>query len=183
MLHHNEPFRGRAAQTGLAAAPDGPVAIVGKPSLTRPVSGTSPLARGADFLSPDRRRLAARLGGAAAKAPAGTAPAWLIRLVAPFSPAVREIVPQLNVIRRPGNARARSELDPSPRSDEDAVTATGESLIRLELADQDQAPLAVTPQAPSAPGNRASARRSQPPCLPARSGRSAGRGIRRPGGR
>jgi RNA polymerase sigma-70 factor (sigma-E family) len=44
-----------------------------------------------------------------------------------------EIVPQLNVIRRASNAKARSELGRSPRTDEDAVAATGESLIRLGL--------------------------------------------------
>jgi len=77
--------------------------------------------------------LRARLGDAAAKAPASTAPAWLIRFMARFNPPLREIVPQLNVIRRASNAKARSELGWLPRSNEDAVTATGESLNRLGL--------------------------------------------------
>jgi dihydroflavonol-4-reductase len=77
--------------------------------------------------------LRARLGDAAAKAPAGTAPAWLIRLMARFNPALREMVPQLNVVRRASNAKARSDLGWAPRSNEDAVTATGESLVRLGL--------------------------------------------------
>jgi dihydroflavonol-4-reductase len=77
--------------------------------------------------------LRARLGEAAAKAPAGTAPSWLIRLMARFNPAPRDMVPQLNVVRRASNAKARTDLGWAPRSNEDAVTATGESLVRLGL--------------------------------------------------
>lgn len=44
--------------------------------------------------------LRSRLGDAAAKAPAGTAPAWLIRLMARFQPRLTELVPQLGVVRR-----------------------------------------------------------------------------------
>ena len=77
--------------------------------------------------------LQARLGAAAAKAPTSTAPPWLIRFMSRFTPPLREIVPQLNVVRRASNAKARSELGWSPRSNEDAVTATGESLNRLGL--------------------------------------------------
>lgn len=77
--------------------------------------------------------LRARLGAAAAKTPTSTAPAWLIRFMSRFTPPLREIVPQLNVVRRASNAKARSELGWSPRSNEDAVTATGESLNRLGL--------------------------------------------------
>ncbi len=77
--------------------------------------------------------LRARLGPSAAQAPSSTAPAWLIRLRAWSDPALRDIVPQLNVIRRASSARARAELGWSPRSNEDAVVATGESLVRLGL--------------------------------------------------
>jgi dihydroflavonol-4-reductase len=77
--------------------------------------------------------LRARLGAAAAKAPARTAPAWLIRLMARFTPRLAELTPQLGVVHRASSAKARAELGWSPRSNEDAVTATGESLIRLGL--------------------------------------------------
>jgi len=77
--------------------------------------------------------LRARLGDAGAKAPAGTAPAWLIRVMSRLSPPLGEMVPQLNVIRRASNAKARGELGWSPRSNDDAVTATGKSLNRLGL--------------------------------------------------
>lgn len=74
-----------------------------------------------------------RLGETAAKAPAGSVPAWLLRLLAVVNPALRETAPQLNVVRRASNAKARKELDWSPRSNEDAVVATAESLVRLGL--------------------------------------------------
>ena len=77
--------------------------------------------------------LRSRLGAAAAKAPSGTAPAWLIRLMARFQPRLQELVPQLGVIRRASNAKARAELGWSPRPNEDTVAATGESLVRLGL--------------------------------------------------
>ncbi|MGW1913401.1 NAD-dependent epimerase/dehydratase family protein [Streptomyces sp. NPDC002076] len=40
---------------------------------------------------------------------------------------------QLGVVRRASNAKARKELGWSPRSNEDAVVATAESLVRLGL--------------------------------------------------
>jgi len=78
--------------------------------------------------------LRSRLGAAAAKVPRRTAPAGLIRVLARFQPRLRELAPQLTVIRRASNAKARAELGWSPRSNEDAVAASGESLVRLGLA-------------------------------------------------
>ncbi|MFE7122984.1 SDR family oxidoreductase [Streptomyces sp. NPDC057617] len=77
--------------------------------------------------------LRARLSEAAAKAPTRSAPPWLLRLLAAVNPALRETVPQLGVVRRASNVKARKELDWSPRSNEDAVVATAESLVRLGL--------------------------------------------------
>ncbi|WP_255950140.1 SDR family oxidoreductase [Streptomyces odontomachi] len=74
-----------------------------------------------------------RLGEAAAKAPTRSAPAWLLRLLATVRPPLRETVPQLGVVRRASHAKARRELDWVPRSNEDAVVATAESLVRLGL--------------------------------------------------
>ncbi|WP_033344625.1 SDR family oxidoreductase [Catenuloplanes japonicus] len=77
------------------------------------------------------RTLHARFGEAAAKAPTRAAPAWLIRAMARFNPRLTEVVPQLNVIRRADNSRIREELGWSPRSNEEAVIAAAESLLRL----------------------------------------------------
>ncbi|MFQ3560670.1 NAD-dependent epimerase/dehydratase family protein [Streptomyces gramineus] len=74
-----------------------------------------------------------RLGEVAAQAPTRSAPAWLLRLLATVRPALRETVPQLGVVRRASHAKARKELDWVPRSNEDAVVATAESLVRLGL--------------------------------------------------
>ncbi|MEU6251158.1 aldehyde reductase [Streptomyces sp. NPDC047043] len=77
--------------------------------------------------------LRSRLGEAAAKAPTRSAPAWLLRLLSAFTPQLRETVPQLGVVRRAANAKAREQLDWSPRSNEDAVVASADSLVRLGL--------------------------------------------------
>jgi dihydroflavonol-4-reductase len=105
------------AMTAPQAAGQRYLALAGDPMSFREIAAT----------------LRSRLGDAAAKAPAGTAPAWLIKLMARFQPRLQELVPQLNVIRRASNAKARAELAWSPRSNRDTVTATGESLIRLGL--------------------------------------------------
>jgi dihydroflavonol-4-reductase len=73
-----------------------------------------------------------RLGEAASKTPSGTAPAWLIRLMARFTPRLRDIVPQLNVIRRVSNTKALS-LGWLPRSNNDTVVASAQSIVHLGL--------------------------------------------------
>ncbi|QKW19146.1 aldehyde reductase [Kitasatospora sp. NA04385] len=77
--------------------------------------------------------LRARLGDAAAGAPTRTAPAWLLRALAVVNPGLRELAPQLGVVRRADNSKARTELGWAPRGNEDAVVATAESLLRLGL--------------------------------------------------
>ena len=68
---------------------------------------------------------------AAAAAPRREIPNWIVRLLAPFVPMLRQIVPQLGILRRASNAKARNVLGWSPRSNEEAIAATGESLLRL----------------------------------------------------
>lgn len=75
------------------------------------------------------------LSEAAAKAPNSTAPTWLVRLMSVFMPALRELVPQMNVRRRASNQKALTELGWRPRAAEEAIIATGESLIRLGQLD------------------------------------------------
>jgi dihydroflavonol-4-reductase len=77
--------------------------------------------------------LRSQLGEAASKAPTRSAPAWLLRLLSTFTPQLRETVPQLGVVRRAGNAKAREQLGWTPRSNEEGVVASARSLVRLGL--------------------------------------------------
>jgi dihydroflavonol-4-reductase len=78
--------------------------------------------------------LHSRLAERAEKAPTRAAPAWLIKLLARFNPRLQEVVPQLNNVRTASNAKIRKELDWTPRSNEETVTSSAESLLRLGLA-------------------------------------------------
>jgi dihydroflavonol-4-reductase len=60
-------------------------------------------------------------------------PDWLVRIVALFNPAAREILPELGRTKQATSAKARRLLGWSPRSNEEAILATAESLARLEL--------------------------------------------------
>ena len=50
-----------------------------------------------------------------------------------FDPSVRQIVPELGKRKTAANEKARRVLGWAPRSWEDAVVATAESLVRLGL--------------------------------------------------
>ena len=60
-------------------------------------------------------------------------PDWLIRLGALFSPAAREVVPELGRQKNASNAKARSLLGWAPRSSEEAIIAAATSLKDLGL--------------------------------------------------
>jgi dihydroflavonol-4-reductase len=74
-----------------------------------------------------------RMGDAAGRVPTREMPNWLVRLVALRDPAVKALVPNLGKIRRATNAKAKRVLDWTPRSNEEAIVATAESLLRLGL--------------------------------------------------
>jgi dihydroflavonol-4-reductase len=59
-------------------------------------------------------------------------PSWLVRTLALFNPMAREASPRLGVRGRASNERARA-LGWEPRSNEEAVVATAESLKALNL--------------------------------------------------
>jgi nucleoside-diphosphate-sugar epimerase len=82
------------------------------------------------------RMLKKRLGPAAKKVPARELPNWLMRIVAKFEPAARQILPELDRKKNGTNEKAKRVLGWSPRSTEDSVVATAESLIRLGLLKQ-----------------------------------------------
>jgi len=77
--------------------------------------------------------LRARLGDAAKKVPTRQLPDWLVRLVGRFSASVRPLVPLLGNIRNATSAKAERLLGWKPRSREDAVVATAESLLQFGI--------------------------------------------------
>ncbi|HWG00581.1 MAG TPA: aldehyde reductase [Trebonia sp.] len=74
-----------------------------------------------------------RLGPDARHVPARDIPSWFVHAGAPFVPAFRQFTVNLDKVRHVDNAKARTVLDWRPRSAEDAVTATAESLLALGL--------------------------------------------------
>lgn len=93
------------------------------------------LAVAGDFLRVQEmaRVLKTRLGDAARKVPTRELPDWLVKLVAMFDPTVRQIVPDLGKYKNATSAKAQRLLGWAPRSNDDALVATAESLLRLGL--------------------------------------------------
>jgi dihydroflavonol-4-reductase len=103
---------------------------------------TAPAAKGERFIAVSgdamsmldvAKVLKARLGEAAKKVPTHELPNWVVRLVARFDPAMRQLLPLLGRVRNATSDKARRVLHWTPRSREDAVTATAESLLRFGL--------------------------------------------------
>ena len=76
-----------------------------------------------------------RLGAAASRVPTRKLSSWMIRLMALFSGAARQIAPNLGKHRNSSNAKARELLGWSPRSSEEALIASAQSLLRLGLVE------------------------------------------------
>jgi len=74
-----------------------------------------------------------RLGEAARKVPTRQLPNWLVRLAALRDPAVKQILPELGKQKNGSNEKARRVLGWAPRSNEEAIVATAESLLRFGL--------------------------------------------------
>lgn len=77
--------------------------------------------------------LKARMGDAARRVPTKLLPDWVLRLVALGDPAVAQIVPELGKLKNATNEKAKRVLGWAPRSAEDAIVATAESMMRLGL--------------------------------------------------
>jgi len=105
-------------------------------AMTDPAAkGERFLAVAGDFMSIQdiAKVLKARMGDSARRVPTRQIPDWLVRLVALRDPAIRQITPELGKKKNATNAKARRLLGWSPRSNEEAIVATAESLVRLEL--------------------------------------------------
>ncbi len=74
-----------------------------------------------------------RMGEFAKKVPVRQLPNWLVRLAALRDPAIKLILPELGKRKNASNEKARRLIGWSPRSNEDSIVATAESLVRLGL--------------------------------------------------
>lgn len=103
---------------------------------------TSPAAKGerflavaGDFMSLQEiaKILKKRMGEAARRVPTRQLPNWMVRLATLTDPAVKQITPDLGKVKNATNEKARRVLGWSPRSNEEAIVATAESLVKLRL--------------------------------------------------
>lgn len=103
---------------------------------------TNPAARGERFLAMAddfmwlveiAQVLKRRMGEAARRVPTRDLPDWLVKLARFKDPAVKQIIPELGKTKNASSEKALKILGWSPRSREDAVVATAESLVRLGL--------------------------------------------------
>ena len=76
-----------------------------------------------------------RLGPAAARVPTREVPDALVRALALVNPEARGIVGDLGKVRRASNEKARRVLGWEPRSNDEAILATAQSLMRLGLVE------------------------------------------------
>ncbi len=74
-----------------------------------------------------------RMGARARRVPTRELPSWLVRLVALRDPAAKQILPELGKPKNATSIKARRVLGWAPRSSEEAIVATAESLGRLGL--------------------------------------------------
>jgi len=103
---------------------------------------TDPAARGERFIAVSgdimsmldiATVLRQRLGNAAKKVPTRQLPNWLVRAGALFDPKLRPLLPLLDNTRRATSAKAERVLGWRPRTREEAIVATAESLIKFGL--------------------------------------------------
>jgi nucleoside-diphosphate-sugar epimerase len=105
-------------------------------AMTAPeAAGQRFIALGEDFrwISEMGQWLRDALPARAKKIPKRDLPSPLVRLASVFDAPLRQLTPELGVRKRATNEKARRLLGWTPRSDRDAVVATAESLLALEL--------------------------------------------------
>lgn len=103
---------------------------------------THPAARGERFLAISgdsisildmAKILKSRLADSASKVPTRELPNWLVRLASLRDPALKQITPELGKRKNATGEKARRMLGWAPRSREEAIVATAQSLMSLGL--------------------------------------------------
>jgi dihydroflavonol-4-reductase len=103
---------------------------------------TNPAAKGERFLALSgdfmtfgeiAKVLKARMGEAGKNVPTRVLPDWMVRLVSKFDKSIALIIPELGKFKNGTSEKARRVLGWQPRSREDALVATAESMLRLGL--------------------------------------------------
>lgn len=79
------------------------------------------------------RILKRRMGPAGARVPTRRLPDWVVRIVAMFDPAVKVIAAELGKVKNATSDKAIRMLGWAPRSLDDTMAATGQSLLDLGL--------------------------------------------------
>ena len=77
--------------------------------------------------------LRSRLGERARRVPTAEMPDWLMRLAGLALPMARQVLPELGKIKHASNDKARRVLGWSPRSSEESLLATAQSLMQRGL--------------------------------------------------
>jgi dihydroflavonol-4-reductase len=93
------------------------------------------LAMAGDFMSmlEIAQVLKRRMGATAKRVPTRQLPNWMVRLASLRDPAVKQIIPELGKVKNATSEKAQRVLGWAPRSAEEAIVATAESLVRLGL--------------------------------------------------
>jgi nucleoside-diphosphate-sugar epimerase len=103
---------------------------------------TNPAAKGERFVAVSgasislldvAKILKKHMGAAARRVPTRELPDWVVRFFALFISDMKMIVPELGNRKNVSNEKAKRVLGWVPRSSEEAIAATGESLAQLGL--------------------------------------------------
>jgi nucleoside-diphosphate-sugar epimerase len=74
-----------------------------------------------------------RMGEAGKKVPTRQLPNWLVHIAALRDPVVKQILPELGKLKNGTNEKAKRVLGWTPRSSEEAIVSTAQSLLQLGL--------------------------------------------------
>ncbi|WP_141731429.1 SDR family oxidoreductase [Oligoflexus tunisiensis] len=105
-------------------------------AMTHPAAkGERFLAVAGDFISmlDVAKILKKNLGTAARRVPTRELPNWLVRVASFTDPAVKQIIPELGIRKNASNEKAKRVLGWNPRSNEESIVATAQSMIKLGL--------------------------------------------------